>query len=644
MNENTMMDPMQMAPAEPPPADMQGGERPALNKQAILDIANRDPRFQQAIDMIEQQISGMPIMAGDVQEIIKMLEYVLQHPENYEQVRAAAIKDGVVTEDQAPPQFDQVFVISLLVALYGVEERLTKQGFARGGLAVARSLANQGRGGDTMLAHINPREAEVLRRMGGSGTINPNTGLREFKGGGLLGAILPIALSVIAPGLGTIIGTSLGATGVGASMLGSAIIGGASSALTGGNVLQGALMGGLGGGLGGVVGNAANSTLGLGLGKAGESILGSGLVGGVAGMATGKGFLGGATQGALGGAIGNAVGTGSGFGGAAGRSFGNALTVGYDPKAAALTALAAGGTQYTSNALSGTPDSSLGLKMKPADMTVDGLKTSLSTVGSEVPTGLYQNPYSDTGGLKYVDTGTQNANYSLGSPSAASDTVRSMSGNFSTVPSNGGISNNLMAPAGYNNPIGASIGTQTAGGGGGLSGFGGAGNLATMALLASSMQRPPDAQKAISGMSPSQQEYFNRPSVQWDWARMQQDANRANQSLDSYMATNWNKITSGTYNTPVHKLAQGGPLSMIGRFAQGAGSGREDTIDAKLSDGEYVMDAETVALLGDGSNKEGALRLDAMRQQLRKQKGKEMAKGKFSPNAKSPLQYLKGAA
>jgi len=225
MNENTMMDPMQMAPAEPPPADMQGGERPALNKQAILDIASRDPRFQQAIDMIEQQISGMPIMAGDVQEIIKMLEYVLQHPESYEQVRAAAIKDGVVTEDQAPPQFDQVFVISLLVALYGVEERLTKQGFARGGLAVARSLANQGRGGDTMLAHINPREAEVLRRMGGSGTINPNTGLREFKGGGLLGAILPIALSVIAPGIGTAIGASLGATGVGASMLGSAIIG-----------------------------------------------------------------------------------------------------------------------------------------------------------------------------------------------------------------------------------------------------------------------------------------------------------------------------------------------------------------------------------------------------------------------------------
>jgi hypothetical protein len=90
-------------------------------------------------------------------------------------------------------------------------------------------------------------------------------------------------------------------------------------------------------------------------------------------------------------------------------------------------------------------------------------------------------------------------------------------------------------------------------------------------------------------------------------------------------------------------MANGGVLSMIGRFAEGAGSGRDDTIDAKLSDGEYVMDAETVALLGDGSNKEGALRLDAMRAKLRKHKGKEMSKGKFSANAKSPLQYFKGA-
>jgi hypothetical protein len=42
-------------------------------------------------------------------------------------------------------------------------------------------LASLGRGGDTMLAHINPEEAALLKARGGSGTINPNTGLPEFK-------------------------------------------------------------------------------------------------------------------------------------------------------------------------------------------------------------------------------------------------------------------------------------------------------------------------------------------------------------------------------------------------------------------------------------------------------------------------------
>ena len=88
----------------------------------------------------------------------------------------------------------------------------------------------------------------------------------------------------------------------------------------------------------------------------------------------------------------------------------------------------------------------------------------------------------------------------------------------------------------------------------------------------------------------------------------------------------------------------GGPLGQLSRFAKGAGSGRADTINAKLSDGEYVMDAETVAMLGDGSSEEGAKRLDQMRANLREHKGKALAKGKFSPDAKSPLAYLKGVA
>lgn len=45
-------------------------------------------------------------------------------------------------------------------------------------------LASQGRYGDTMLAHITPEEAALLKARGGAGTINPQTGLPEFYGMG----------------------------------------------------------------------------------------------------------------------------------------------------------------------------------------------------------------------------------------------------------------------------------------------------------------------------------------------------------------------------------------------------------------------------------------------------------------------------
>lgn len=78
------------------------------------------------------------------------------------------------------------------------------------------------------------------------------------------------------------------------------------------------------------------------------------------------------------------------------------------------------------------------------------------------------------------------------------------------------------------------------------------------------------------------------------------------------------------------------------RFAEGGSTGRSDDILARLSDGEYVVDAETVALLGDGSNEAGARKLDEFRVNLRKDKGRKLARGQFSPKAKHPAKYMKG--
>ena len=68
--------------------------------------------------------------------------------------------------------------------------------------------------------------------------------------------------------------------------------------------------------------------------------------------------------------------------------------------------------------------------------------------------------------------------------------------------------------------------------------------------------------------------------------------------------------------------------------------GRSDDIEALLSEGEYVLDAEFVSLIGNGSSEAGAKRLDEMREAVRKHKGSALAAGEISPDALHPLQYL----
>ena len=91
--------------------------------------------------------------------------------------------------------------------------------------SITEMLRNQGRYGDTMLAHINPEEAQMLQQMGGSGTINPNTGLPEFaflpgifnrKVFNLRNALAVVGTIIgntILPGVGGIVGGSLGSMG-----------------------------------------------------------------------------------------------------------------------------------------------------------------------------------------------------------------------------------------------------------------------------------------------------------------------------------------------------------------------------------------------------------------------------------------------
>ena len=137
-------------------------------------------------------------------QLIEAIQGLYGDPENYAKEVADLVKEGLLDADDLPPEYDEEFLSALLMVLVDAQRSrmatsgsaqpmpeapmgmapmgmMPPQGFARGGIAeAARIVANSGRRGDTMLAHITPSEARLLKSRGGSGTINPETGLPEF--------------------------------------------------------------------------------------------------------------------------------------------------------------------------------------------------------------------------------------------------------------------------------------------------------------------------------------------------------------------------------------------------------------------------------------------------------------------------------
>jgi hypothetical protein len=130
---------------------------------------------------------------------------------------------------------------------------------------LSKKMQASGRGKDSMLVHMSPREVEGLQKLarikGGSLTTNPETGLPEA---GFLEDILPMVAAGAAiyftagAAAPMLVGAGMGPTSA-AILAGAgsgALIGGGSAAIQGGDVGQGALMGGLTGAVGGGISSA----------------------------------------------------------------------------------------------------------------------------------------------------------------------------------------------------------------------------------------------------------------------------------------------------------------------------------------------------------------------------------------------------
>jgi hypothetical protein len=234
------------------------------------------------------------------------------------------------------------------------------------------------------------------------------------------------------------------------------------------------------------------------------------------------------------------------------------------------------------------------------------------TANKKPLTGLEALPLTALGGL----TGQE----ALNAPGTAADTPKKL-----------GVSDYLRLAGLASSAIGL------LGGGGGPEGTaagivpGGLGRLNPIF----SAKLPTGADVNIPGGVGTASNLAARPVTDEDWLTYGQ---RPEKSFFNYVP----QPPTGMAHGGSLEAKRGGRPSRSSFAVNGPGTGRSDDIPAVLSDGEYVIDAETVALLGDGSSKAGAQKLDDLRVKIRKHKGQRLSQGRFSSDAKKPEAYLTG--
>jgi hypothetical protein len=320
--------------ALPQGMDMQG-EQPQAQPQSVSSADSYDaaqtalgmtnPGGQEAVKAaIRESLADEQLSPQELQTFIVTFEELSQNPAGYKEARQQLINSDFIDPEDLPEEYDPEFLGAVLAVLNEMQlmqgegamepmqmsptvEGLAPMGMAEGGLAdVASYLASQGRNGDSMLAHITPEEAALLKRRGGSGTINPVTGLPEFFLKKLFKKVTNVVKKVLQSPVGRILGTIalatvLGPAGVGLSMGTAAGVAGAGTTLMAGGSLKEALISGAMGYIGGggtIMGASPLSAVGGYLPGAAGSALNTGLSTGLIGAGIGK--LGGmSTQDAL---------------------------------------------------------------------------------------------------------------------------------------------------------------------------------------------------------------------------------------------------------------------------------------------------------------------------------------------------------
>ncbi len=506
-----------------------------------------------------------------------------------------------------------------------------ERAYAKGGdvKAAAAQTRAGGRGEDEMLVHMTEEEFGVIKGMWGEPDINPNTGLPEYgflsklwKGvkkvvkkvvkSKIFQVLAPIALSIFVPGLGTAIGGMLGASGTTASVIGNALVRGGLSAAGGQGFTSGAISGAISGGLGSVAGKYVKNIAGDALSDRTAEIVGSSLASGAGSSLTGGDFVSGAVAGGLGEYM---------------RPGMERLTkrgqelFGRETVEGQIMAGKAGESPLQQGVLD-QPELGLGEMGPTTDMLPPGHPAS-TQVGAPGPGGAAAAArVTPTGRAFGVTPEKTNLLMKYGMPAILAASALQSGKDYEE-----GAAPELPPGFGESLPV-YSMNRQ----------FQGMDPEAYYTY--GQVGAPQSGQHLFLQPEPFAGEEGTplvNPLTDFSGAGGARGRGRGARGR----GRGYQRGGEFDYWSQNADVPQAAPtVAQQGRYVKGPGSGRSDDIPARLSDGEYVMDAETVALLGDGSGDTGAQRLDEMRSNLRKHKAQNLKKGGFSHKAKAPHQYM----
>lgn len=481
---------------------------------------------------------------------------------------------------------------------------------------VAKHLSAMGRHGDTMLVHMSPAEVKALHGIGsltGSEiTINPETGLPEaFSFGDFFKSMLPTIVGAVAAPL----------TG-GTSMLIPVMAGAATgAALNSDNPLMGALTGGLGGFGGANIGSA--------LANAGKT----GALTGATSAGAGSGGMGITATGGINPAYANAAGT--------------AVS-----EAALPTAAAQGTTTYFGPATSGAVSAA-----GKAAPTFGEMGQGIANLGTGSGRDAFVQSLGGTGpNADLIAAGKVAMPVGMSALSAIEPPTMPQEKEekydpYATLNLSGDSGLRFFAGGGtvYESPDPGSDPRESAGqtlqyGIGGLSRYARGGDVGLFGGSSLSLADEPEPTVNKRNRLNANPLYILNPLMK---DRNNQQTDYRPQSGNPFLnAFGMNRFMRMPPPPPPPLLSRdSGARFARGGYLDGPGDGMSDSIPAtiegkqpaKLADGEFVVPADVVSHLGNGSTKAGAQRLYAMMDKVRKartgtkQQGKQIKAEKYLP-------------